>query len=359
MLTLFKILQLISLGALCTATPLYNGSRYLESSESSEFVWPTSYIALGDSYAAGVGAGNYVQPRDKEIKKCKRTDGSYPSQVKDLVGIQQFDFVACSGKVLGDLKKQYEILGDKRAELVTLSIGGNDFRFANTVENCVYHIATAGAWGKLSDMVRDGACQAALKEARDLVEGDGDNGQMVWTKYEEEVDRIVSERLSTTNPNAVLIITGYSKFFATPQEKDDLCVGKRFPIYKLKLTIANRLHKEVREEMNRLVHQVNTQIRNRIVSRHPGKIIFIDNDSLLEGHRFCESNPEYQVPARFLDSDNVYFYSLRSEALEDEGRSKVFHPKTQAHNLTAQMIKMEVMHRFNGMAAPAPVVLTT
>jgi len=358
MAILSNLFLLISLGALSTAFTLHNETH------SDEWTWPKSYIALGDSYASGVGAGHFFKPYNKQVKMCKRFDGSYPSQVKDSLGIQQFDFVACSGNSLDDLSVQYERLGNKSAELVTVSISGNDFLFGKAVERCVYNYYLAGSVSPHSDRQRDKKCRKALRESRALVEGSQRKDEKsIWTRYEEEVDRIVSTRLSTANPNSILIITGYAKFFATPKEKSDVCDGKRFPLYDLKRTKSNLLHKKVRHEMNDLVHQVNTQIRDRIASRHPGKIAFIDIDPLFHKHRFCESSPEDQVPgSRTEDSDNVYFNSLISKIQEPKrklGRSFIFHPKTQAHKAIAEEIRMEVLFRFNAITGTVPSSLTT
>ena len=396
-MAIFSILsRLIFFAAFCTAIPFHNQSL------SPGSGWPNSYIALGDSYASGVGAGHYIHPYNNEIKRCKRFDGSYPSQVNDLLGVQQFDFVACTGDVLDNLNDQHNKLGNKRADLVTLSIVGNDFLFGNTVRKCIYNYFRAGPVGpreqKRRDNERDKQCQEALRMSRNLVEGGLRNDKKsVWTRYEEEVDRIISERLSTTNPNAVLIITGYAKFFATPKEDGDVCDGKRFPISNPR--VANILHKRVRQEMNDLILQVNTHIRDRIASRHPKQIIFLDTDTPLDNHRFCEPNPEYQVPGGYLlDSENVYFKSLKTTVLDKEWVARVdnknqteivdwhhespirsrnnartlksgselssratmashlklrvtsiFHPKSQAHRLTALNIQRLVSRRFDSV----------
>jgi len=369
----------------CLATAAI--SSHLKTKDRGLPNWPESYIALGDSYAAGIGAGHYAtSDNNSEVRKCGRFDGSYPSQVKDLLkSIRHFDFVACSGDFIADLEKQYQILGNKRAQLVTLSISGNDFHFEDVIRGCIYNANWRGALQ--SDSEKDRECDNALRSTTALVDGaKGADGKSVWTRYEEAVDRIVSERLSRTDPS-LLIITGYAQFFATPEDKNDTCHMKRFP------TAAgypvNILRKKVRQEMNELVVKVNTQIRKRIASRHPEYIRFLDIDELFHAHRFCEPDEEYLVPGgAHDDSKNVYFISLKTTLKEsllvprddrnytelvnwsqripsnERGptgvlasdlnalyshlqKAAVFHPKTQGYCLTAMNIKDLVMDRWD------------
>lgn len=203
---------------LSTATGALIGQRQVEPVGK----WPSTYIAMGDSFAAGIGAGKFFDG-ERETKRCKRFAGSYPSQLRDkLKGIKTFDFAACSGDKLPDLDAQHSKLKGARADIVTLSISGNDFGFAKVVEMCLYNYG-GSFWGASQDM-KDKQCQDALGDARKLV-----NGNEVWDNYDKAVGKILSDRLSA-NPLSLLIITGYAKFFAD-QDGADLCGDKiRFMI---------------------------------------------------------------------------------------------------------------------------------
>jgi hypothetical protein len=68
--------------------------------------------------------------------ECLRQDGSYPTQLLEVIpGLlgqdQPFDFTACSGDVLDDIDAQVAKLTGRKFDLLTLTIGGNDFGFAN------------------------------------------------------------------------------------------------------------------------------------------------------------------------------------------------------------------------------------
>lgn len=183
-----------------------------------EAAWPSSYVAMGDSFAAGIGAGNFYD--DPGAKKCKRFTGSYPSLVKTgITSLISIDFVTCSGDKLQHLDAQHAQVKVKRADIVTLSISGNDFGFGKAVEKCIYNY---GGPLSSSDDTKDKECKAALDASEDLVDGNE-----VWEKYEKAVQKILSDRL-TENPKSFLIITGYAKFFA--DDNGDFCGDKRLAV---------------------------------------------------------------------------------------------------------------------------------
>ncbi|GAB3653816.1 SGNH/GDSL hydrolase family protein [Glycomyces tarimensis] len=90
----------------------------------------TDYVALGDSYSSGTGAGSYID------EECLRSEVAYPSLLEqDLRG--SFDFAACSGAETEDLLANQ--LGELnwRTDLVTVGIGGNDIGWGNAVGACL------------------------------------------------------------------------------------------------------------------------------------------------------------------------------------------------------------------------------
>ncbi|MCC9309710.1 SGNH/GDSL hydrolase family protein [Kitasatospora sp. RB6PN24] len=90
------------------------------------------YVALGDSYSAGLGAGNYVGSSGS----CDRSYNSYPYlwAARHASG---FTDVACSGATISDvLSSQVSALSPSTTE-VSITIGGNDAGFTDTLETCV------------------------------------------------------------------------------------------------------------------------------------------------------------------------------------------------------------------------------
>ncbi len=98
------------------------------------------YVALGDSYAAGVGSRVFYE----ESGSCKRGPEAYAPKIASSHGYT-LNFEACSGAKTGDVNsKQLGNLSSSTA-LVTISIGGNDAGFSNVIINCALYYFTCGS----------------------------------------------------------------------------------------------------------------------------------------------------------------------------------------------------------------------
>jgi len=102
-----------------------------------------SYVALGDSYAAGPRLG----PSSGAVG-CEQTQGNYPHRLAERLGLDLTD-VTCGGATTADLAgsqtppngepvpPQLDAL-DADTDLVTIGIGGNDGKvFAELMTTCV------------------------------------------------------------------------------------------------------------------------------------------------------------------------------------------------------------------------------
>lgn len=94
-----------------------------------------NYVALGDSYASGLGAGSY----DSASGNCKRSNNAYPKLWANANSPTSFRFVACSGATTTSVMNGQ--LGSLSASTtrVTLTIGGNDAGFADVMQTCVLY----------------------------------------------------------------------------------------------------------------------------------------------------------------------------------------------------------------------------
>ncbi|MDN4614908.1 SGNH/GDSL hydrolase family protein [Leifsonia sp. F6_8S_P_1B] len=136
----------------------------------------TRYVALGDSFAAGMGGGD-------EQGKCRTSPHSYPSVFTKEAGVDLIVNAACAGATTGDLLRRQLIAIDDRTDLITLSIGGNDLGVAAVAADC-----SAG---------KAVACRNELSSALSLLD-------------------VLPQRLSTVYsavaqaaPNARIVVTGY------------------------------------------------------------------------------------------------------------------------------------------------------
>ncbi|MGW0504661.1 SGNH/GDSL hydrolase family protein [Micromonospora sp. NPDC003241] len=94
---------------------------------------PQEYVALGDSYASGVGAFPY----DSASGACLRSPRSYPRLLASSVGGYTLKDVTCSGATMADVRsKQLSALSSNTA-LVSITVGGNDAQFSSVATGCL------------------------------------------------------------------------------------------------------------------------------------------------------------------------------------------------------------------------------
>jgi len=148
---------------------------------------PVTYVALGDSYAAGQGGGD-------EQGACLRSPKGYPGLLGRTVGIRLDVNAACSGATTRDVqRKQLGALGPS-VQLVTLSVGGNDLNVAALPAVCARQTSSAC----------EKAVRASLKALGGL------SGKLT------ELYRAVE----AAAPNARIMVTGYPSFYDVPKTTD-------------------------------------------------------------------------------------------------------------------------------------------
>ncbi|MFD4526384.1 SGNH/GDSL hydrolase family protein [Streptomyces sp. NPDC058470] len=118
--------------------------------QASPALAATGYVALGDSYSSGVGAGSYIGSSGN----CKRSTKAYPYLWAAAHSPSSFNFTACSGARTGDVVANQLTPLNSSTGLVSISVGGNDAGFADVMTTCVLQsqssclarIATAKAY---------------------------------------------------------------------------------------------------------------------------------------------------------------------------------------------------------------------
>ncbi|WP_097868184.1 SGNH/GDSL hydrolase family protein [Streptomyces sp. rh34] len=91
------------------------------------------YVALGDSYSSGVGAGNYLS----DSGDCRRSANAYPYLWQAANSPASFDFVACSGATTSSVASGQLGVLNRSTSLVSVTAGGNDVGFAAVMQDCV------------------------------------------------------------------------------------------------------------------------------------------------------------------------------------------------------------------------------
>ncbi|GAA3635427.1 SGNH/GDSL hydrolase family protein [Lentzea roselyniae] len=92
-----------------------------------------NYVALGDSYASGLGTGSY----DGASGSCKRGPLAYPALWAAATAPASFKSLACSGARTGDVINQAAAVTTS-TNLVTVQVGGNDAGFTDVITTCTF-----------------------------------------------------------------------------------------------------------------------------------------------------------------------------------------------------------------------------
>ena len=93
------------------------------------------YVALGDSYASGLGSGSYISSSGS----CYRSTLAYSQLWANAHAPASYVSVACSGAKTTDVNANQLSALSSTTTLVSITIGGNDVGFATVMEDCVIY----------------------------------------------------------------------------------------------------------------------------------------------------------------------------------------------------------------------------
>lgn len=141
-------------------------------------------VALGDSYASGVGTRSYLSAS----RECKRSPYAYPVLDARRIGAR-LTFLACAGAtVAAVVRDQLPAVGPAATD-VTVTVGGNDAGFAAVVLACA-----KPRWAA--------HCGGVLDAARAFIS----------TRLPRRLDRLYGA-LRERAPQARVVIVGYPRLF--------------------------------------------------------------------------------------------------------------------------------------------------
>jgi lysophospholipase L1-like esterase len=145
-----------------------------------------NYVALGDSYASGTGAGDYGDSGD-----CMRSANAYPNLWTNANAPASFTFAACSGAVTQDVLNSQVSSLSSDTTMVTISIGGNDAGFVDVITDC-----TLGS---------DQGCIDRVEEAK----------AFGTSELPGRLDNVYAE-IASRAPNAEVFVIGYPRLYKVP-----------------------------------------------------------------------------------------------------------------------------------------------
>ena len=196
------------------------------------------YVALGDSYASGLGAGDYGDSGD-----CKRSANAAPVLWANSHSPGAFEFAACSGAVTDDVLNGQLAAVTPDTELVSIAIGGNDAGFADVMTDC--------------NLGSDDSCVARNQEAQDFAR----------SELPARLDSVYTE-ISSRAPSARVVVLGYPHIY---QLEGDCNVGL--------------------SETKRAAINGSADVLADVISAQAGAygFTFVDGRSAFAGHEICSS----------------------------------------------------------------------
>jgi lysophospholipase L1-like esterase len=145
-----------------------------------------NYVALGDSYSAGVGAGSYIAASGS----CERSTKAYSQLWADSHAPASYRSVACSGATTADVTSNQLAALSSGTTLVSITIGGNDVGFSTVLQDCVLY----GTNTCVSEI------NAAENQARAILPG--------------RLNALYSA-IQSRSPSARVVVLSYPRFYDT------------------------------------------------------------------------------------------------------------------------------------------------
>ncbi|KAF5264513.1 hypothetical protein FOXYS1_4726 [Fusarium oxysporum] len=270
--------------------------------------WIHKLAAIGDSYSAGIGAGDGLHGEGDE--NCRRYDHSYPYLINQDERLgdpskRNFQFKSCSGAVIRNVIEDQLPSIDSDQQIILLSTGGNDAELVNILNQCVYQWfalkdqhSTVGKvaemkgepWAKGWDWdAASRGCLGQLQYSKNIINSD---------EFSQRIDSVIEATKKKLSTESMIYYTGYAKFWST--DYGSACDKVSWSTWLFKSyniwQPAARLEELRRREMNRLVDLINDKIE-AAVKRSGDKVSFVNYDKYVghfKGH-YCEDGVDESV----------------------------------------------------------------
>ena len=140
-----------------------------------------NYVALGDSYSSGIGAGS-------TSGSCGQSPNAYPALWAKANSPNVFKFAACSGATTTDVINRQLPALRAATTLVSVTTGGNDAGFSSVMQTCVLKSTSS--------------CQSAVAAGEEIVTG----------TLPGRLDAMLAG-IHADAPNAKVVLLGYPDFY--------------------------------------------------------------------------------------------------------------------------------------------------
>ncbi|USP78701.1 hypothetical protein yc1106_05975 [Curvularia clavata] len=239
--------------------------------------WIQSFASIGDSYSAGLGAGQRLD------WLCSRYTLSYPNILHaSLLGPDEnrnHTFLACSGATSTEILATQVPVLPSNLDLLTISAGGNDIGLTAILSACIYQFY----------MAAEDACAQAIDQASARIANE--------TELYHNTTLLLDAAKQKMNPHhGVIYYTGYAAFFGAD---DDSCDNVTWAVWKDVEWRKQYLTRELRGKLNNMVYSVNRVLERAVIKAGPA-VRFVDYDAQIRRSRgrYCESGVVEPAPNR-------------------------------------------------------------
>jgi lysophospholipase L1-like esterase len=250
-----SVTLLASLGAATVATLVLASPAHAATGDR--------YVALGDSYSSGVGAGSYTSSSGS----CDRSTNAYSALWAAAHAPASYVSVACSGATTTSVINTQLSALSSTTTLVSITVGGNDVGFANIMQTCAIYGTTE--------------CVNAVQAAENLA-----NAQLPgW------LDNVYNG-IRSAAPGARVVVLDYPVFY----QLNTFCVG-----------LSATSHAKIDEGINLV-----DGILSAAAGRHGFR--FADVRSIFVGHQLC-SGDKWLHALNLFDITESYHPTANGQSL--------------------------------------------
>ena len=153
-----------------------------------------NYVALGDSYSSGLGAGSYISSSGS----CDRSTVAYSALWASASHPGSYVSVACAGATTSSVISGQLSALSGQTTLVSITVGGNDVGFESVMETCVLESTSSCV----------SAVHTAENQASTILPGN--------------MDRVLSA-ITAAAPNARVVVLGYPDLYDL--SRSSICLG--------------------------------------------------------------------------------------------------------------------------------------
>jgi lysophospholipase L1-like esterase len=226
---------------------------------------PVHYVALGDSYSSGLGAGDIISSSGS----CDRSSVAYPELWANSHAPTSFANATCSGATTSTVLSTQLSALSSATTLVSITIGGNDVGFDAVMETCVLHSTST--------------CVSAVNTA----EGE------VASQLPGELDSVLTA-IASHAPSAKVVVLGYPQLYDLANSS--LCLG---------------LSTTDRTDLNQAANLLDGQIQ-ATAARHGDT--FADVRAIFAGHQNCDGPSSWLHAVNILDISESYHPTAAGQA---------------------------------------------